>query len=67
MHSVGWWSDESAFSITGDEDVLGNAWNQSGLIDTDIDFIADEAVASDSKGAAACASACSCLYIGTIN
>jgi photosystem II stability/assembly factor-like uncharacterized protein len=67
FHTVGWWADESAFSISGHEDILGNAWNQSGLIDTDIDFIADVAVASDTAGAAACASACSCVYIGTIN
>ena len=66
-HIAGDWSDESAFSVSGHEDVLGNAWNQSGLIDTDIDFIADVAVASDSAGAGACASACSCVYIGTIN
>ncbi|NLE96285.1 MAG: hypothetical protein GX600_11525, partial [Dehalococcoidia bacterium] len=65
----GWgrWADESAFSISGHEDVLGNAWNQSGLIDTDIDYIADVAVASASSSAAACASACSCIYMGTIN
>jgi hypothetical protein len=63
----GWWSDESAFSISGHEDVLGNAWNQSGLIDTDIDFIADVAVASSLRGGGECCPACSCVYIGTIN
>ncbi len=36
-----YWSDESAFSVSYDR---GDCWNQPGLIDTDIDFIADMAV-----------------------
>jgi hypothetical protein len=36
-----YWSDESAFSVSDDR---GDCWNQTGLIDTDIDFIADMAV-----------------------
>ncbi|MCK9357937.1 MAG: hypothetical protein M0R22_12470, partial [Dehalococcoidia bacterium] len=63
----GWWSDESAFSISGHEGDLGNAWNQSGLIDTDIDAIADVAVASDPSGDDLCSPSCSCIYIATIN
>jgi len=63
----GWWCDESAFSISGHEGDLGNAWNQSGLIDTDIDFIADVAVASNPAGKDPCSPSCSCIYIATIN
>jgi hypothetical protein len=62
-----WWSDESAFSITGHEGEVGDAWNQSGLIDTDIDFIADVAVTTDPDGDDLCQPSCGCLYIATIN
>ncbi|MCK9357874.1 MAG: hypothetical protein M0R22_12130, partial [Dehalococcoidia bacterium] len=62
-----WWSDESAFSVSGQEGEVGNAWNQESLIDTDIDFISDMAVASNPDGSDLCAPSCSCLYISTIN
>jgi len=56
-HSAGWWSDESAFSISGHSGDLGSCWNQESLIDTDIDFIADAVVNP----------ACGYIYMLTIN
>ncbi|MBN1855771.1 MAG: hypothetical protein JW846_02315, partial [Dehalococcoidia bacterium] len=50
----GYWSDESAFSVSPDR---GSCWNQSGLIDTDIDFIADMVVNP----------ACGELLVATVN
>ncbi|MCK5212587.1 MAG: hypothetical protein KAQ74_01585, partial [Dehalococcoidia bacterium] len=50
----GYWSDESAFSISYDR---GSCWNQSGLIDTDIDFIADMVVNPE----------CGELLVATVN
>ncbi len=47
-------SDESAFSVSND---FGACWNQTGLIDTDIDHIADVALAGE----------CSDVVIVTIN
>ena len=47
-------SDESAFSLSTDR---GGCWNQTGLIDTDIDFIADVAVSTE----------CGDVVIATIN
>ncbi len=47
-------SDESAFSVSLDR---GGCWNQSGLIDTDIDFIADVAVSAE----------CGDVVLATIN
>jgi len=46
--------DESAFSVSLDD---GTSWNQTGIIDTDIDFISDVAVCPD----------CEVTYISTIN
>jgi hypothetical protein len=63
----GWWSDESAFSLSGHVEDLGKAWNQSALIDTDIDFISDVAVTSDPDGDDVCSPSCSCIYLATIN
>ena len=56
-HTIGWWSDESAFSISGHAGELGQCWNQESLIDTDIDFIADAVVNP----------ACGYIYMLTIN
>ncbi|MCK9357921.1 MAG: hypothetical protein M0R22_12380, partial [Dehalococcoidia bacterium] len=64
---MGWWCDESAFSISGHEGDLGNAWNQESIIDTDIDGITDVAVASNPDGDDLCEPSCSCIYIATIN
>ncbi|MBN1152845.1 MAG: hypothetical protein JXA58_06505, partial [Dehalococcoidia bacterium] len=47
-------SDESAFSTSLDR---GSCWNQTGLIDTDVDYIADVALAGD----------CDDIVIATIN
>ncbi len=47
-------SDESAFSVSTD---FGACWNQTGLIDTDIDHIADVVLAGE----------CSDVVIATIN
>ncbi|MFC2024766.1 hypothetical protein ACFLTJ_04275, partial [Chloroflexota bacterium] len=46
--------DESAFSVSRDD---GVSFNQIGLIDTDIDYLADVAVCPD----------CSTIYLATIN
>jgi hypothetical protein len=47
-------SDESAFSVSRDD---GVSFNQLGLIDTDIDFLADVAVCPD----------CGVIYLSSIN
>ena len=62
------WCDESAFSVS-DADVadLGKVWNQTALIDTDIDYIADVAVTSNGDGSDPCSPSCNCLYMVTIN
>jgi len=49
-----YWSDESAFSVSLDR---GVCWNQSGLIDTDIDYIADAVMNGE----------CGEIYIVTVN
>lgn len=51
---TGYWSDESAFSISYDR---GVCWNQPALIDTDIDYIADTVVNG----------ACGEIYVATVN
>jgi hypothetical protein len=63
----GEWSDESAFSISGHEGELGESWNQSALIDTDIDFISDVAVTTNTGGDDECSPSCACIYLATIN
>ncbi len=62
----GWWSDESAFSVSGHEDELGEAWNQSGLIDTDIDVVTDVAVSVSAQETIYIPEA-TCLYVATTN
>jgi hypothetical protein len=66
---MGWWGwcDESAWSRSGDVEDVGKAWNQSGLIDTDIDWISDVAVTTNPDGNDLCSPSCACIYLATIN
>ncbi len=53
----GLYADESAFSVSGEVGEVGDCWNQVGLIDTMIDWLADVAVNP----------ACGTIYVASVN
>jgi len=57
MQRNGSYADESAWSVSGHVGEIGDCWNQRGLIDTDIDYLADVAVNP----------ACGYIYLVSVN